>query len=131
MEPHSEETRAEAKTPVAQVLRQLVARCGPAVIDDLRCYLRMCLKAEELRQYGLRACVRGHWRRWLVVIERSPEAEVPVNKRARSSRAFMRRGQIHTTRTQPAPPYPQRITGRIAHRSSLISRRVLPLSWFE
>ncbi len=37
-----EENREKARAPVVQALRQLVARRGPAVIDDLRRYLHMC-----------------------------------------------------------------------------------------
>jgi hypothetical protein len=98
MKPQDEENRVQARALMPQALPQLVERNGPAVIDDLRRYLLMCLKAKELRNCGFRAQVRGHWQHWLVVIEQTVQPQkgerfsTPL---ARHSRTFMRHGQVH------------------------------------
>jgi len=133
MQPYDAETRVEARAPIPQTLRQFVARRGPAVIDDLRRYLHMCLKAEELRQYGLRTHVRGHWQRWLVVIERIPHpqrSEKSLMTRTRRSVAFARRGQVHVASFPPRLRDPQRPPRKMTQRSSLGARRIPPLPWF-
>jgi hypothetical protein len=131
MEPYGEGNRVEARTLVRQVLRQLVARCGPTVINNLRRYLHMCLKAEELRQYGLQARVRGHWRRWFVVIERTPHFQrgkgVSTPHLCHPA-TLVRYGQVHITSLPHQFHDPQRPSRKMAQRRPYAARRILPLS---
>src|SRR5215471_9436696 len=63
---HSQRKQTEQ---VLMALRLLIAKRGQEVLENLRRYGGMCLKAEALRRWGLTVQVRGQWRRWLVVIE--------------------------------------------------------------
>ena len=50
-------------------LRNFVQQGGPDTRANVRSYLRMCLKAEELCRQGWHAVVRGKQHRWVVVIK--------------------------------------------------------------
>jgi hypothetical protein len=56
---------------IRERLRNFVKQEGPDSRENVRLYLRMCLKAEQLREHGWRATVRGKYQRWVVVIEGS------------------------------------------------------------
>jgi hypothetical protein len=129
--PHNEKNRVEAKEPVLQTLRQLIERNGSAVIDDLRRYWLLCLKAEELRKSGFRARVRGRRRCWLIVIERAPQrSEDFPTPHPRRPAAFMRRGQVHRADFQRKFHNSSRPLRERPQRLSLVVRRTVPLPWF-
>ena len=110
MKPQDGENRVQARALMPQTLPQLVERNGSAVIDDLRRYLFMCLKAKELRNCGFRARVRGYWQHWLVVIEQNVQpqkGERFSTPPARHSRTFMRHGQVHIASFRQRIPDPQ------------------------
>jgi hypothetical protein len=66
----SNEHRRMAETQrLLDRLRNFVQQGGPDAREDVCSYLRMCLKAEELRRQGWHAAVRGKQRRWVVVIK--------------------------------------------------------------
>jgi hypothetical protein len=65
----NEHRREEETQRMLERLRNLVKQGGPDARADVRSYLRMCLKAEELRRQGWHATVRGKQRRWVVVIK--------------------------------------------------------------
>jgi hypothetical protein len=131
VQPHNEENRVEAKAPMLQALRQLIERNGPAVIDDLRRYWLLCLKAEELRKSGFCAQVRGRWRCWLIVIERAPQrSEDFSTSRPRLPAAFMRRGQVHRANFQRKLHNSSRPPRKRPQRLPLVVRRTVPLPWF-
>ena len=74
-------------------LRDFVKQGGPDARADVRSYLRMCLKAEELRQQGWHATVRGKRHRWVVVIKGKQAHEKLVHRALgiRGLRAHSRR----------------------------------------
>jgi len=84
------------------VLRLLRAKGGQDLLEYLKTYLGMRLKAETLRRYGLRVQVRGQQRRWLIVIEGGKKQE------------RMNRQWSLETKTPKAPSSPQ---------------EMLPLAW--
>jgi hypothetical protein len=133
MQPHNEENRVEEKAPVLQASRQLIERNGSVVIDDLQHYWLLCLKAEELRKSGFRAQVRGHWRYWLIVIERASHPQRSKNFSTPHSHrpaAFMRRGQVHRADFQRKLHNSSRPPRKRPQRSPLMARRTVLLSWF-
>ena len=74
-------------------LRNFVQQGGPDTRANVRSYLRMCLKAEELCRQGWHAVVRGRQHRWVVVIKGNLVHENPGRRTPgiRSFRAHSRR----------------------------------------
>lgn len=133
MKPQDEENSMLARALMPQALHQLVECNDPAVIDDLRRYLLMCLKAKELRNCGFRAQVRGHWQHWLVVIEQTVQpqkGERFLTPPARHPRTLLRRGQVHITSVRPRLPDPQQSPRKATQRVPIEASRLFPLPWF-
>jgi hypothetical protein len=89
----NEHRRMAATQRLLDRLRNFVQQGGPDTRTNVRSYLRMCLKAEELRQQGWQATVRGKRRRWVVVIKgkQAPEKLGHHASGIRSIRARSRR----------------------------------------
>ena len=74
----NEQQRKEEARRILERLRNFVKQEGPHARENVRFYLRMCLKAEELRQQGWQVTVRGKRQRWVVVIEGNQSLAKPV-----------------------------------------------------
>ena len=74
-------------------LHNFVKQGGADAREDVCSYLRMCLKAEELRRQGWHAVVRGKQHCWVVVIKGNLAHENPGRRAPgiRSLRAHSRR----------------------------------------
>jgi hypothetical protein len=75
-----------------ECLRDFVTSGGPQAHADVRYYLRMCLKAEELREQGWEATVRGRRSRWFVVVKGKRSLKKPLH--------FVPRAQLCDLNTQ-------------------------------
>lgn len=89
----NEHRREEEVQRMLERLRNFVKQGGPDAREDVCSYLRMCLKAEELRRQGWHAAVRGKQRRWVVVIKGKQAREKLVHRASgiRGLRAHSRR----------------------------------------
>lgn len=73
-----EHSPKEGTQRILERLRNFVKQGGPHARENVRFYLRMCLKAEELRQQGWQVTVRGERQRWVVVIEDNQSLTQPL-----------------------------------------------------
>ncbi len=71
----NEPSQKEDTRSILERLRDFVKQGGPHARENVRFYLRMCLKAEELRQQGWQVTIRGERQRWVVVIEGNQSLE--------------------------------------------------------
>ena len=72
-----EQQQREDTQSMFEHLRTFIKQGGPDARADVQFYLCMCLKAEELRQQGWRAVVRGKRHHWVVVIKGKQTQEKP------------------------------------------------------
>ena len=80
----NEQQRTREPQRLLDCIRDFIKQGGPQARADVRFYLRMCLKAEELRQQGWHATVRGERQRWLVVIDGSQSSEKSLSSTPRA-----------------------------------------------
>jgi len=106
---------------------------GCAVLENLKRYFGVCLKAEDLRRKGFQVRVRGQWQRWLIVIERARTRETALRQEQVPGYGLLllRGGRYEATGCQRMRQTRQRklsvTVRRPVHR---ISRDPAPPPWF-
>jgi len=79
-----EQPQKDDSQSILDHLYNFVKQGGPDAREDVRFYLRKCLKAEALRQQGWQVTVRGERQRWVVVIKGNQSLEKPLRPTPRT-----------------------------------------------